>query len=356
MQSHIFLRSNLRMQIPKLSRIKQVRWKSKKNKLDKEANKTFSVTNDKSFAESPLFEQWVQFEPSDPEPKPPDKIEEMVEVVYEDENFLFLNKPANMAVHAEEGIRETFQQRVEYYWRTRYPHSRFTPDLLHRIDKVSSGIIVYGKNLRMEQHYRHLQDDETYVSECGIKKGYIAVCMGRPPKDEGLVEGKIARLPKNRNRFWITNHIGKPVQTQFKFITEVEHPVFGSLSVMLFTMHKSRRHQIRSTAASLGCPILGDVKYGGDEFKIPMLHSAFQGFEGLPGTGRTYSVSYMPPWNSVLDVWTTKAQYWTKEALMTLNENPIPVKKAPARRLLSRRTRMRLVKNEEEELFKPPQH
>lgn len=267
-------------------------------------------------------------------------------------NFFFVNKPPNIAVHAEEGIAETYQERVQEFWKKKYT-VRFLPDMLHRLEKAGSGLMVFAKSLRMEQHYRSLQYNEDYVSHCWIKKGYIAVVRGRPPKDEGLVEGKISKS-RYFKRFWISNHKGRPMQTYFKFITEQEHPTYGTLSFMLFITHKSYRHQIRTTAAALGTPILGDKKYGGDEFPICMMHAAYQGFKGTD-KDRVYSVSLMPDWNEYSSIWTTKAQFWTTESLKKLNENPLPVQKAPPRVSLSRRTRLRLLREEEEEIFKPPE-
>ena len=107
-----------------------------------------------------------------------------------------------------------------------------------------------------------------------------------------------------------------------------EHGKIGICSLIVFTIHTGKRHQIRASAAALGCPIVGDVLYGGSKYGTMLLHSLFVGFEGIIDTDMIYAVSCLPKWSHLSNhFWSTKAQYYTQQHLDFLMTVPRPSKK-----------------------------
>ena len=125
---------------------------------------------------------------------------------------------------------------------------------------------------------------------------------------------------------------GKYVRTEYKVLDTCEHGTLGTLSLVLFTATTNKRHQIRASASALGCPIVGDVLYGGQKYTRQkktqlMLHSLFLGFEGIPDSDLIYAVSAMPKWSHLnKHIWSTKAQYFVKKHIDYLMKVPRPVK------------------------------
>ncbi len=158
--------------------------------------------------------------------------------------------------------------------------------------------MCFGKRWSAEQHFRSLlSNNPTYENGCGIKKCYIALVQGVPSRNEGIVEGLIRKCYNNYKRFSIypsknakrlTEETSKFVKTEFQLVDTVEHGTFGNVSLICFTLTTGRRHQIRATASSLGCPIIGDELYGGPKYGALMLHSLFMGFEGVKDTDLLY--------------------------------------------------------------------
>ena len=155
-----------------------------------------------------------------------------IEVVAEDDNYIFVHKPAGIACHGSEEYEystnmdimdiqnrkkrkrrnpkeKTFYELFMEYWWTTYPFWRFQPRLLHRLDKDVSGLMVFGKKWCAEEHFNNLiHGNSDYFYGCGVKKCYIAVCKGIPSKSEGMIEGMIKKAHWNYKRFAIYPHKG----------------------------------------------------------------------------------------------------------------------------------------------------
>ena len=164
-----------------------------------------------------------------------------IEIVAEDDNYIFVHKPAGIPCHGSEVYDYSESQTIdmmdvpqksnkkrkrknvndktfyelfmEHWWET-YPYFRFQPRLLHRLDKDVSGIMVFGKKWCAEEHFSNLiQGNPDYFYGCGVKKCYIAVCKGIPNKTEGMIEGMIKKAHWNYKRFAIYPHKGNKYVT-----------------------------------------------------------------------------------------------------------------------------------------------
>ena len=327
--------------------------------------------------------KWAEQEPIKHQLPPRSKIE----IIAQDDNYIFVHKPAGIACHGTEeyeysksvdmmdidarntrkrkrsrsGGQQTFYEQFMDHWWSTYPFFRFQPRLLHRLDKDVSGIMVFGKKWCAEEHFTKLMHGNAdYVYGCGVKKCYIAVCKGIPNKSEGLIEGMIKKAHWNYKRFAIYPNKGQKfvtkearvdmaesedhrfvdnrsangkyggahVKTEFKVVDTCNHGKIGVCSLIIFTIHTGKRHQIRASAAALGTPIVGDVVYGGSKYNTLLLHSLFVGFEGIVDTDLLYAVSCLPKWSHLSNhFWSTKAQYYTQQHLDFLMTVPRPSKK-----------------------------
>jgi 23S rRNA pseudouridine1911/1915/1917 synthase len=190
-----------------------------------------------------------------------------LEIIYEDENCVVIDKTQGMVVHPGAGNRQGTLVNALCF-RKLNSGINFTGirhGIVHRLDKETSGIIIAAYN------------DETHVFLARqfytrkTRKTYIAIICGIPKEKTGRIETFIARDPKNRKRFTVSSS-GKTAVTFYKIIKTWEN-----YSLILLRPKTGRTHQLRVHMRFLGHPILGDHVYGCDvkEFKDAslMLHS-----------------------------------------------------------------------------------
>lgn len=191
-----------------------------------------------------------------PPPAPTELLAEDIplDIVFENDDLIVVNKPAGMVVHPAAGHASgTLVNAVLGY----DPDlegigGEERPGVVHRLDKETSGLILLAKN---ERAHRWLQDQFRLRK---VDKTYLALVDGKPPTPSGRVETHIGRDPKNRKRMAIVPASkGREAVSEYKTVEE-----FDKHTLLEFHPHTGRTHQIRLHCAFLKCPIVGDEVYG----------------------------------------------------------------------------------------------
>ncbi|MFP4210195.1 MAG: RluA family pseudouridine synthase [Alkalispirochaeta sp.] len=235
-----------------------------------------------------------------------------LDILYEDDHVVVINKPSGMVVHPGAG---NWSGTLLHALAGRYPREGFflseesdeardeddsfgsdtdrpvRPGIVHRLDKETSGVIIVAKD---PATHRYLV---TRFSRRRTKKYYLAVVKGSPPHTCGMIDGAIARDRRHRTRFEVTGPLvhrsvsdidapidgwsgnkeperrrGKPALTTYRVLRR-----FGGYSFVLVRLHTGRTHQIRVHFATITAPILGDPLYARPDRSFPgapmMLHA-----------------------------------------------------------------------------------
>jgi len=205
--------------------------------------------------------------PPPPEPPGPLEPEDVpLEILYQDDALLVLDKPPDMTVHPGAGQPAGTLANALLHasaGRLSTVGGADRPGIVHRLDKDTSGVIAVARTDRAHRHVARQFHDRT------VAKVYLALVAGRPP-DEGVIEGPIGRHPKDRKRMAVVEG-GRPARTAFS-VRERPRPGFALVECRPTT---GRTHQLRVHLKSIGCPILADATYG----RAPLR----AGDAGLPG-------------------------------------------------------------------------
>lgn len=175
-----------------------------------------------------------------------------LDIVYEDDAFLVINKPSNMVVHPSKGHPQgtLVNGLVAYLNNTLSDGSAsFRPGIVHRIDKDTSGLLVVAKTNQAHQSLSEQLADHT------MERTYVALVNGPMEAESGKIEMPVRRDPSNRLR-WIVNHGGKPALTEFQVLKSWPYATLVQLK-----LHTGRTHQIRIHLEAIGHPIIGDPIY-----------------------------------------------------------------------------------------------
>ena len=227
-----------------------------------------------------------------------------IDIVYEDNDLLVVNKPAGMVVHPGHGnYSGTLINALIFHFDNLPKNSSDRPGLVHRIDKDTSGLLVVAKT---EEAMNHLAFQ---FAEKTSEREYVALVWGNVDEDEGTIEGNIGRHPKNRlqNTVFLGDEAekGKPAVTHYKVIERL-----GYVTLVSCKLETGRTHQIRVHMKHIGHTLFNDERYGGDKilkgttftkykqfvencFKVlprQGLHARTLGFEH-PKTGKWMSFS-----------------------------------------------------------------
>lgn len=208
----------------------------------------------------------------------PQKID--IEIIYEDENLLIVNKPSGMVTHPATGNWEnTLLNGLFYYYKNlKSIGNNIRSGLIHRIDKDTSGIVMIGKTAKGLWYYSKL------FANRKIEKTYLAIVVGNIKKvfvnNEIVIKNYLDRNPKNRIKFSIVRDGGRYSESIVKLLK----PIGEDKALIEISPKTGRTHQIRVHLSSLGCPILGDTLYGkGNKYKRLMLHAHKIRFINLDG-------------------------------------------------------------------------
>ena len=206
----------------------------------------------------------------------------LLDILYEDDDLLVVNKPKGMVVHPSAGhYSGTLVNAIMYHCKDSLSgiNGEIRPGIVHRIDMDTTGSLIVCKN--DEAHINIAQQ----IKEHSVNRIYVGIVCGNVKEDSGTVEGAIGRHPIERKKMAINEKNGKPAITHYKVLER-----FGNYTYMQFKLETGRTHQIRVHMASIGHPLLGDALYssGRSPFKHlqgQCLHAQTIGFVH-PRTGK----------------------------------------------------------------------
>lgn len=191
-------------------------------------------------------------------PRPEDTAPEDIplDIIFEDEYLLIVNKPAGMVAHpAYANYTGTLVNALLHHsQKLSNVNEPGRPGIVHRIDKDTSGILVVAKD-----DFTHAELAKQF-SKHTIEREYWAVCWGLFKEKEGVVDKNIARSKSDRKKFGVSESEGKTAITFYSVLEEFE---FASL--VKLRLKTGRTHQIRVHMAAINHPIFGDVTYGGNK-------------------------------------------------------------------------------------------
>ena len=199
----------------------------------------------------------------------PEKIS--VNIVYEDEHLIVVDKPAGMVVHPAAGnfSGTLLNALLGHAKELSAVGGKLRPGIVHRIDKDTSGLLLVAKN----DHAHHWLSDQ--FKDRTIKRRYVAFVRGVVELDNGTVDMPIGRHKADRQRMAVGFLESKQAVTHYKVLKR-----FGDYTMLELRLETGRTHQIRAHMEYLGHPLLGDRKYGKARGRIDRqaLHAATIGF------------------------------------------------------------------------------
>ncbi|MDG5492712.1 RluA family pseudouridine synthase [Psychroserpens sp. SPM9] len=195
-----------------------------------------------------------------------------LDIVYEDDELLVINKPAGMVVHPGHGnYSGTLINALVFHFENLPNNSSERPGLVHRIDKDTSGLLVVAKT---EQAMTHLS--KQFFNKTSERE-YVALVWGNVEADEGTIEGHIGRHPKNRLQNTVFEgddaDKGKPAVTHYKVIERL-----GYVTLVSCKLETGRTHQIRVHMKHIGHTLFNDERYGGERILKGTTFSKYKQF------------------------------------------------------------------------------
>lgn len=213
-----------------------------------------------------------------------------LDILYEDEDLLIVNKPKGMVVHPAAGHSTgTLVNAVLYHCKESLSgiNGEIRPGIVHRIDKDTTGSLIICKN---DEAHRNIAEQ---IKEHSVTRKYVGIVAGHFKEESGTVEGAIGRHPVDRKKMAINERNGKPAITHYRLLETLKQS-----SYMEFSLETGRTHQIRVHMASISHPLLGDTVYGSQKnphhLQGQALHAQTIGFVH-PTTGKYMEVSAPVP-------------------------------------------------------------
>ena len=189
-----------------------------------------------------------------PRPAPEALPEDLpLELLYVDDDFVVVNKPAGMVVHAGAGhSRGTLVNALLHrLGNLSAAGGALRPGIVHRLDRETSGAMVVARNDRAHEHL-----SEQFRSR-NVQKIYVALVHGKMPRDSGTITLPISRDPRRRTRMTARANKGRHARTDWRVIARLDR-----CTLVEAVLHTGRTHQIRAHFAAIGHAVVGDTLYG----------------------------------------------------------------------------------------------
>lgn len=190
-----------------------------------------------------------------------------LDVLFEDEHVLVVNKPPGMVVHPGAGHHSgTLANALLHHCdHLSGIHGVLRPGIVHRLDRDTSGLLMVAKNDDAHRHLARQWHQRT------ITRQYRAFVWGHLPSREGRIEAPIGRHPIDRKRMAVTKIRSREAATTYRVIES-----FAFLSFLTLFLHTGRTHQIRVHLSHVGHPVFGDPEYGGRNKRLKGISPAFR--------------------------------------------------------------------------------
>src|SRR5256714_958156 len=211
-----------------------------------------------------------------------------IEIIYEDDDLIVINKQPGLVVHPGAGQREhtLVNALLHHFPKLSGIGGKERPGIVHRLDRETSGCLVVAK---ADEAHRKLSEQFAARS---VEKIYLALVAGKLRKSSGAIEEKIGRHPVHRKRMSVSSKHGRSAKTEFRVLGSSD-----AMSLLECKLHSGRTHQVRVHLQHLHHPVLGDKIYGGKHvksFSRQMLHAWKLGFEH-PHTSEWKTFEAQPP-------------------------------------------------------------
>ena len=198
-----------------------------------------------------------------------------LDILYEDQDVILINKPKGMVVHPAAGhYSHTLVNGLMYHCRDQLSgiNGVMRPGIVHRIDMDTTGVLIVCKNDAAHNSIA------AQLKEHSIVRRYQAIVHGKVKEDEGVVDGPIGRHPVDRKKMSFNYKNGKPAETHYRVLKR-----FDRYTYIECRLETGRTHQIRVHMASIRHPLLGDRVYGPSSCPVPglegqTLHAGVLGF------------------------------------------------------------------------------
>lgn len=216
----------------------------------------------------------ISIPPTPPQELKPEAIP--LEIIYEDDDLLVVDKPAGLTVHPAPGHpAHTLVNAILAH----FPHlaeigDALRPGVVHRLDKDTSGVMLVAKNSVAQA------DLARQFKSHSVTKAYLALVKGKLTPESGIIEADIGRDPHNRKKMAVVAE-GREARTEYRVIKYI-----GGYTLIEVMPETGRTHQIRVHLAAIGFPVVGDKVYGvkSPHLSRQFLHASRLGFK-LPSTG-----------------------------------------------------------------------